>query len=116
MKFSAISKLVLSGSVLFLLGLPATTAAFPPNPTSWSSPFESHFDYWNRCSNLRLEPERRIGYCRSMLGRGHGDDGNALSQIGSAYIEEHKYDAAVDALTSGLRYFRPDAFPDTIGF
>jgi tetratricopeptide (TPR) repeat protein len=61
-----------------------------------------YFDYWSRCSDLKIEPERRIGYCKSMLGRGRGDDYKALTEIGTAYIELHKFDAAIEVLQSAV--------------
>lgn len=82
------------------------SAAFasPINPGQWIREYQNntHFDFWARCKDLKIEPERRIGYCKSMLGGGHGNDVDALNQIGIAYIEENKYDAAIATLKSAL--------------
>jgi tetratricopeptide (TPR) repeat protein len=71
------------------------------NPNSYFQPMmpHYHFDYWSRCSDRRVDLQRRIESCKSMLGTGRGatDDVQIWGQIGDAYLEAGKYDSALEA-------------------
>jgi tetratricopeptide (TPR) repeat protein len=90
------------------IALSVTANANPINPNSYYAPYMYHFDYWSRCKNRRIEPERRIGYCKAMIGGGHGDDADALTQIGIAYMEQRNYDSAVEAFRAAMTFFSTD--------
>jgi tetratricopeptide (TPR) repeat protein len=70
-----------------------------PDAPGWNSP---SFNYWGRCIDLRYEPERRLGYCRSILGSGHYDDNELLVKIGNAYADEGETAKALDAYNESL--------------
>ncbi|HEY3776455.1 MAG TPA: tetratricopeptide repeat protein [Rhizomicrobium sp.] len=97
-------------AALFFVTGSGQGAPQPINPNSYFLGASNHFDYWSRCSNRRIEPERRIQYCRSMIGRGHGDDADAWTQIGYAYMEQRKFDFAIDAFKSALGGYSGKAF------
>jgi tetratricopeptide (TPR) repeat protein len=66
--------------------------------------FLKHFNYWSRCSDKRVDPEKRIESCKSMLGTGRGeaDDVQIWVQIGDAHVEAMQFGSAMDAFNHAL--------------
>jgi tetratricopeptide (TPR) repeat protein len=67
---------------------------------------QSAFNYWGRCTDAKLTPERRIDYCTRLLDNGGGPDSeiSVLTVLGGLYRDMHQYAKAIDAYTRALGY------------
>lgn len=64
------------------------------------------FDYWNRCVDTRLAPERRIEYCTSLIDSGGGPNSEVavLTVLGGLYRIEHDYEKSLQAYSRAVAY------------
>jgi tetratricopeptide (TPR) repeat protein len=67
---------------------------------------QGSFNNWSRCTDTRIPPERRIGYCGRLLNSGGGPNSEitVLTALGSIYRDMHRYSEAIDAYTRALSY------------
>lgn len=67
---------------------------------------QSFFNYWSRCTDLKIPPERRIGYCTRLLDNGGGPNSEiaVLTVLGGLYREEHDYANAIQSYTRAVGY------------
>ena len=67
---------------------------------------QSAFNYWARCTDVKLSPERRIDYCTRLLDNGGGPNSEiaVLTVLGGLYRDMHQYAKAIDSYTRALGY------------
>jgi tetratricopeptide (TPR) repeat protein len=67
---------------------------------------QSAFNYWSRCTDAKLMPERRIDYCTRLLDNGGGPDSEivVLTVLGGLNRDTHQYAKAIDAYTRAVGY------------
>jgi len=92
-------------NILWIVGaqLMALALATPATALQWGT--GSHFDYMSRCRDIRNEPARRVGYCKSALGSGWLEASNdvyILVLIGDAYLDEHDYRNALASYNEAM--------------
>lgn len=64
------------------------------------------FNAWGRCNDLRLPPEKRIGYCTEMLHSGGGPNGEiaVLTILAGIRRDLHEYDKALALYDEAVAY------------
>ncbi len=67
---------------------------------------QSFFNNWARCTDIRLQPDRRIDYCNRLLNNGGGPNSEiaVLTVLGGLYRDLHQYGKASDAYGRALGY------------
>lgn len=70
---------------------------------------DDHFDFWDRCSSSHYELERRIAYCKSILGDGRHSELAVVTEIGNAYFAARKYVDAAASYREALTHDNPRA-------
>lgn len=70
------------------------------------APAQSFFNNWGRCTDVRIQPERRIEYCTRLVNNGGGPNSEieVFTVLGGLYRDLHQYAKAIDAYTRALNY------------
>jgi tetratricopeptide (TPR) repeat protein len=84
---------------LILAAVLVLGAATPALPQSW-------FDNWGRCTNVKLPPDRRIGYCSRLIYNGGGPNHEiaVFVTLGGIYRDQHQYPKALDFYNRAMAY------------
>jgi tetratricopeptide (TPR) repeat protein len=71
-----------------------------------TAPAQSFFNYWSRCTDTRLPPERRIDYCTRLVDNGGGANSEVavLTVLGSLYRVLHDYPKSIQTYTRAIGY------------
>lgn len=84
---------------LFILAAALALGATPALAQSW-------FDNWGRCTNVKLPPDRRIGYCSRLLYNGGGPNHEVavFAMLGGIYRDQHQYAKAFESYNRAMAY------------
>lgn len=67
---------------------------------------QSFFNYWNRCTDTTLPPERRIEYCTRLVDNGGGPNSEVavLTVLGGLYRIQHDYQKSIESYSRAVNY------------